>query len=95
MSLANLAYSLFEAAQALREKNVSLKAALFAGGVIGLLIGFLVVLDAQRRLRHLYIARGLIAEGIPEPEARYRSGASHWDQPFFARIWRKYPILPS
>lgn len=74
---------------------MSFKAALFSIGFIGLLIGFFVVLDAQRRLRHLYIARGLIAEGISEPEARYRSGASHWDQPFISRIWRKYPTLPS
>jgi hypothetical protein len=74
---------------------MSFKAALFAVGFIGLLVGLLVALDAQRRLRHLYVAKSLIAEGIPESEARHRSGASHWDQPFIARIWRKYPTLPS
>ncbi|RMN76625.1 hypothetical protein ALQ53_200018 [Pseudomonas cannabina] len=74
---------------------MSFSAALFAIGFIGLLVGLLVVLDAQRRLRHLYIAKGLIAEGVPESEARHRSGASHWDQPFIVRIWRKYPTLPS
>lgn len=74
---------------------MSFKAALFAVGFIGFLVGLLVALDAQRRLRHLYVAKGLIAEGIPEADARHRSGASHWDQPFTSRNWRKYPTLPS
>lgn len=74
---------------------MSFKAALLVFGVIGLLVGLLVALDAQRRLRHLHVAKGLIDEGIPESEARHRSGASHWDLPFIARIWRKYPTLPS
>lgn len=74
---------------------MSFNAALFAFGFIGLLVGLLVALDAQRRLRHLYVAKSLVAEGTPESEARHRSGASHWDQPFIARIWRKYPTLPS
>lgn len=66
---------------------------LLAISLIGLVIGALILRDANRLAAHVKIAERLMNEGQPEAVAMERSGCNFWDTPWHHRLLQTYPPL--
>lgn len=63
--------------------------------VVGVLVGLWMLNDANRFARHVEVAGQLIRRGIPENEAMEQSGSNFWMVPWYRRIFKPYPPLPT
>ena len=59
------------------------------------LAGLWMKIDADRLHQHVVVAEKMMAQGMDEPTAMEKSGCNFWDTPWYRRLFKQYPALPS
>lgn len=60
-----------------------------------LFCGMWLLNDANRLNKHVTVAEKLMAQGSTEEESMERSGCNFWDTPWYKRVLKQYPEIPT
>ena len=59
------------------------------------LVGLWNLLDANRLEKHVHVAEKMMLQGMNEETAMELSGCNFWDMPWYRRVLKNYPSVPT